>query len=308
MADQKISQLTSASTPLAGTEVLPIVQSGATVKVSVENVVKAIQPGSTANTIPYLNASKTPTNGTALQFNGKVIGMSITPSAWASNYTGLQGQEGYAAVVSDNGNGIAELVSNAYNDGSWKYVNSSIGAVRVQGNAVSKTWALYTAPAGTAGGAISWTQRFTVSDTAVTVNADNIAFGTAAKGINFTANTPAAGMTSQLLNWYEEGTWTPNQGGGLAVVGAFSSDGTYTRIGRQVFIQGSVSGATSVAVASAGAITTNLPYSAAADATGTAINAANNASSILRVSSATLTAATAIAATTTITFSAVYSV
>jgi hypothetical protein len=38
MADQKISQLTAATTPLAGTEVLPIVQGGATVKVSVDNL------------------------------------------------------------------------------------------------------------------------------------------------------------------------------------------------------------------------------------------------------------------------------
>jgi hypothetical protein len=38
MADQKISQLSSASTPLAGTEVLPIVQGGSTVKVSVANL------------------------------------------------------------------------------------------------------------------------------------------------------------------------------------------------------------------------------------------------------------------------------
>lgn len=35
MADKKISALTAAATPLAGTEVLPIVQSGSTVKVSV---------------------------------------------------------------------------------------------------------------------------------------------------------------------------------------------------------------------------------------------------------------------------------
>ena len=34
MADKKISALSSATVPLAGTEVLPIVQSGATVKVS----------------------------------------------------------------------------------------------------------------------------------------------------------------------------------------------------------------------------------------------------------------------------------
>jgi hypothetical protein len=38
MADKKISQLSAAATPLAGTEVLPIVQSGATVKVSVANL------------------------------------------------------------------------------------------------------------------------------------------------------------------------------------------------------------------------------------------------------------------------------
>jgi hypothetical protein len=38
MADLKISQLTGASTPLAGTEVLPIVQSGVTKQVSVSNL------------------------------------------------------------------------------------------------------------------------------------------------------------------------------------------------------------------------------------------------------------------------------
>lgn len=38
MADKKISALTGASTPLAGTEVLPIVQSGSTVKVAVSDL------------------------------------------------------------------------------------------------------------------------------------------------------------------------------------------------------------------------------------------------------------------------------
>ena len=41
MADKKISQLTSATTPLVGTEVMPIVQSGATVKTPVSNVITA---------------------------------------------------------------------------------------------------------------------------------------------------------------------------------------------------------------------------------------------------------------------------
>ena len=41
MADLKISQLPAATTPLAGTEVLPIVQSGTTVQVSVDNLLPA---------------------------------------------------------------------------------------------------------------------------------------------------------------------------------------------------------------------------------------------------------------------------
>lgn len=57
----------------------------------------------------------------------------------------------------------------------------------------------------------------------------------AAKGVNFTGNTPAAGMTSQLLNWYEEGTWTPTlsaSAGTITTPGA--STATYTRVGRNV--------------------------------------------------------------------------
>ena len=38
MADTKISALPASTTPLAGTEVLPIVQSGVTAKVSVANL------------------------------------------------------------------------------------------------------------------------------------------------------------------------------------------------------------------------------------------------------------------------------
>ena len=63
---------------------------------------------------------------------------------------------------------------------------------------------------------------------------DNITQGTAAKGINFIANTPAAGMASQLLNWYEEGTWTPTVTAVNGTITTVSATGTYTRIGRQV--------------------------------------------------------------------------
>ena len=66
-----------------------------------------------------------------------------------------------------------------------------------------------------------------------TQTSNGIVQGTAATGYNFTANTPASGVTSQLLNWYEEGTWTPADASGAGLT--FTSvTGKYTRIGRQV--------------------------------------------------------------------------
>ena len=78
-----------------------------------------------------------------------------------------------------------------------------------------------------------------VSVADLTVSTGNITPSTAAKGINFTANTAAAGMTSRLLNWYEEGTFIPTISFGGASVGVTyaSQTGTYTRIGRQVTLQ-----------------------------------------------------------------------
>jgi hypothetical protein len=71
-------------------------------------------------------------------------------------------------------------------------------------------------------------------DTAGGTFTDNQIQGTAAKGINFTANTPAAGMTSQLLNWYEEGTWTPVLTTASGSITTYTATGKYTRVGRIV--------------------------------------------------------------------------
>jgi hypothetical protein len=61
----------------------------------------------------------------------------------------------------------------------------------------------------------------------------NLVIGTAGKGIDFSANTGTAGMTSELLNWYEEGTWTPTDASGASLV--FTSvTGNYIRIGKLV--------------------------------------------------------------------------
>ena len=73
-----------------------------------------------------------------------------------------------------------------------------------------------------------------VSVADLAVSTGNIVPGTAAKGINFTANTPAAGMTSQLLNWYERGNWVATDGSGAGLTLTQNSVCKYTRIGNQV--------------------------------------------------------------------------
>lgn len=70
MADKKISQLTAASTPLAGTEVLPIVQSSTTVKASIANIQAAPVAAANANAVQYLDASKVPSTSTTFVYNG----------------------------------------------------------------------------------------------------------------------------------------------------------------------------------------------------------------------------------------------
>jgi hypothetical protein len=65
---------------------------------------------------------------------------------------------------------------------------------------------------------------------------DNITQGTAGKGIDFSANTPAAGMTSELLNWYEQGTWTPAYVMDSGSVTYTTQNGIYTRVGNVVTV------------------------------------------------------------------------
>ncbi len=61
----------------------------------------------------------------------------------------------------------------------------------------------------------------------------NLVIGTAGKGIDFSADPSAPGMTSELLDDYEEGTWTPidSSGAGLSLTVA---NATYVKVGRLV--------------------------------------------------------------------------
>lgn len=189
MADKKISALTAASLPLAGTEVLPIVQSGATVKVATDNL-----------TVKNVRA------------------------------------------------------------------NGTTGILQVTGPAAASTRVMTVPDANFTAARTDAANSFTGDQTLAT---GNLIQGTAAKGMNFSANTGTGGKTSSLLNWYEEGTWTPGAGN-LTVVGAFSSSGTYTRIGRLVTVQATLTGATSIA-GGGGTFFTGLPFTPASISAGSLV-------------------------------------
>jgi len=143
------------------------------------------------------------------------------------------------------------------------------------------------------------------SNNDVKISTGNIIPATAAKGVNFTANTPAAGMTSQLLNWYEEGTWTPSTAY-ATFVGAASSSGTYTRVGRQVTVNGTLTGATSVTVGASGILTSSLPFNASYDGIGSMAASTNTASGVVRVTGSFVVAVTTMSPVGSITFTATY--
>jgi len=78
-----------------------------------------------------------------------------------------------------------------------------------------------------------------VGNGAVTLNSANLVIGTSGKGIDFSANSHAGGMTSELLDDYEEGTWTPTFGGlgaNPTSVGYSTQDGYYRKVGSQVTV------------------------------------------------------------------------
>lgn len=62
----------------------------------------------------------------------------------------------------------------------------------------------------------------------------NLVIGTAGKGIDFSANANAPGATSELLDDYETGTWTPSFQTSGGVTLDQTSVGTYTKIGNTV--------------------------------------------------------------------------
>lgn len=255
MADKKISQLTAASTPLAGSEELPIVQSGETRRVTSDNLtVKNVRSNATTGILQVAG----PTTGTTRTMTVPDANFTAARTDSAQTFSGLQTFGGGVSVTSGKltaaygagGDFIAVFqnttsatpynvwvkdaatptagypllqVTNSAGSGAYFRVDSSTGNTGI-GDSPSNSASI----------------RLKVTGDAE-ISSGNLIIGTSGKGIDFSATASGGTMTSELLADYEEGTFTavltPVGGGSITVASAFDTLG-YIKIGRMVYVHG----------------------------------------------------------------------
>ena len=208
MADAKISTLPASTNPLAGTEVLPIVQSGSTKQVSVANLTtgRSISVSVLTNTALTSGRITYATTGGQLTDNA---GLTYANDRVILSYAGATRLQLANSANSNNVQvtaGVTNSLLNSINGFQWEVQTAS-------------------------------STKLTVDNSSnVTVNLGNLVIGTSGKGIDFSADGQAAGMTSELLDDYEEGTFTPVINSALTNPVYSSQSGRYRKIGSVVHV------------------------------------------------------------------------
>ena len=198
-----------------------------------------------------------------------------------------------------------------YHDGSNSFIQQSgTGALKVATEDSGKAVSIgHTTSETTVNDNLTVTGNLSVTGTApgvsgitsdgtdITITSGDIIIGTAGKGIDFSAQTPTsasgATTTAEVLDHYEEGTWTPvvtDGSNAMTMAGAYI--GTYVKIGSQVTIITRVA-STDKQSASGDLYISGLPFAnpdnqrniaaiAAGGAWGLAITANQSVSAIVR--------------------------
>ena len=194
--------------------------------------------GSTNNTVCTVTGANAIQGEANLIFDGTSLGVGVTPSTFSlGNAVQI---EGAGVGLWGENTSTLHLFSNAYYNSGYKYgVTAPAGQYQIYQN--THTWSI--AASGSADAAITWQEALRVETSGnVKVSDGDLVIATAGHGIDFSANSHAAGMESEKLSSYEHGTWTPSVNGtdgnyGNASVTYTHRKGRYTKIGNIVHLE-----------------------------------------------------------------------
>jgi len=252
MADTKLSALPASTVPLAGTEVLPIVQSSTTKQVSVANLTAGRTFEALGMTLTSTDAgaaeapildlyrdSATPAASDTLAeivFNGEdsagnkqkyacIHGSILSPTSGSE-----QGQIHFETQTA--GASTEKMII-----GTTNLVINEIGAVfnvRIEGDTDANLFYTDATNSRVGVGLINPTEKLEVVGN---IKLSGNVIPASGFGIDFAATSGTG--TSELLDDYEEGTWTPSfarSTGGAITATLSTNTGKYTKIGNLVTV------------------------------------------------------------------------
>ena len=114
----------------------------------------------TANGVVYASSTSALTSGSALTFDGTNLGLAVTLSAWGSYYKAIESAAASNFVIASANVNPVSLACNAYATNSGFLYKTSGAASLFNVSNGSYQW--NTAPSGTAGNPISFTQAMTL--------------------------------------------------------------------------------------------------------------------------------------------------
>lgn len=182
-------------------------------------------------------------NSKALSILGDKYGLGVgrDPENAYNGYTSIELGQQSTLIANDAGDDVALLI-NAFLDSSGNWIRKETGVagnLNLDGDQLK----FFTAASGSADSTITFVESFKVVSGDMTISDGNLVFANG-HGIDFSATSDATGMSSELLDDYEEGNYNPTvtatTSGSFSMM-AGSNEFSYIKIGSLVHVQGYIS-------------------------------------------------------------------